>query len=213
MSVGPDVIDPVCHYDPENKRFVVAITTLQVDANGDFTGKNTIDVAVSNTGDPTGTWTIYYVPPRTTARTARRTTAARSTARRPGRASRTTRTSARTPTASTSRPTSTTCSGPAYNAAQIFAFSKAQLAAHPASIGVTLVENLSVDGSPGFTVWPATSPAGQYSSERNGTEYFLSTIAGDGSETGNPTGTARRIGLWALTNTKSLELRRHRRSG
>jgi len=34
---------------------------------------------------------------------------------------------------------------------------------------------------------------------------FLSTIAGDGSETGNPTGTARRVGLWALTNTKSLE--------
>ena len=95
--------------------------------------------------------------------------------------------------------------GPAYNAAQIFAFSKAQLAAHPATINVTLVENLAVDGSPGFTVWPATSPAGQYSTERNGTEYFLSTIAGDGFETGNPTGTARRIGLWALTNTKSLD--------
>ena len=70
---------------------------------------------------------------------------------------------------------------------------------------MTLVENLNVDGSPGFTVWPATSPAGQYSSERNGTEYFLSTIAGDGFETGNPTGTARRIGLWALTNTASLD--------
>ena len=95
--------------------------------------------------------------------------------------------------------------GPSFNAAQIFAFSKKQLAAHPASIDVTLVENLNVDGSPGFTVWPATSPAGQYSSERNGTEYFLSTIAGDGSETGNPTGTARRVGLWALTNTKSLD--------
>ncbi|MGW8226304.1 MAG: hypothetical protein ACWGOY_11250, partial [Anaerolineales bacterium] len=38
-----------------------------------------------------------------------------------------------------------------------------------------------------------------------GVEYFLSTIAGDGSETGNPTGTARRIGLWALTNTDSLD--------
>ena len=32
--------------------------------------------------------------------------------------------------------------GPSYSAAQIFAFSKAQLAAHPASIPVTLVENL-----------------------------------------------------------------------
>jgi hypothetical protein len=94
--------------------------------------------------------------------------------------------------------------GPNYNAAQIFAFSKAQLAAHPGMIDVTLIENLNVDGSPGFTVWPAISPVGQYSNERKGTEYFLSTIAGDGSETGNPTGTARRIGLWALTNTSSL---------
>ncbi len=95
--------------------------------------------------------------------------------------------------------------GPSYNAAQIYAFSKAQLAAHPSTIDVTLVENLNVDGSPGFTVWPATSNADDYASDKNGTEYFLSTIAGDGSETGNPTGTARRIGLWALTNTKSLD--------
>ena len=70
---------------------------------------------------------------------------------------------------------------------------------------MTLVENLNVDGSPGFTVWPATLPAGQYAPDKNGTEYLLSTIAGDGSESGNPTGTARRIGLWALTNTRSLD--------
>jgi hypothetical protein len=97
--------------------------------------------------------------------------------------------------------------GPSYNAAQIFAFSKAELADHPATIDVTLVENLNVDGSPGFTVWPAISPAGQYATDKNGhgVEYFLSTVAGDGSETGNPTGTARRIGLWALTNTDSLD--------
>ena len=47
--VGPNVIDPVCHYDPDNNRFMVVITTLHVDANGDFNGKNTIDLAVSNT--------------------------------------------------------------------------------------------------------------------------------------------------------------------
>ena len=54
-------------------------------------------------------------------------------------------------------------------------------------------------------MWPAQSPPGEQSDERNGTEYFLSTIAGDGSETGNPTGTARKIGVWALTNTRSLD--------
>ncbi len=204
-SVGPNVIDPVCHYDPDNQRFMVAITTLFVDANGDFNGKNTIDLAVSNTGDPTGAWTIYHVPAQNdgTDGTPDHGCTLDGTAHGPcfqdyphiG--------------ADANGVYVTTNEydlfGPSFNAAQIFAFSKKQLAAHPAAIDVTLVENLNVDGSPGFTVWPATSPAGQYSSERNGSEYFLSTIAGDGSETGNPTGTARRVGLWALTNTKSLD--------
>jgi len=203
--IGPNVIDPVCLYDPDHQRFMVAITTLFVDANGDFNGKNTIDLAVSNTGDPTGAWTIYHVPAQNDGAdgTPDHGCTLDGTAHGPcfqdyphiG--------------ADANGVYITTNEydlfGPSFNAAQIFAFSKAQLATHPAAIDVTLVENLNVDGSPGFTVWPAQSPAGQYSSERNGTEYFLSTIAGDGSETGNPTGTARRVGLWALTNTKSLD--------
>jgi hypothetical protein len=61
--VGPFVIDPVCLYDGDTNRFVFVITTLgQVPATGAFTGKNTIDVAVSNSGDPTGTWTVYKIP-------------------------------------------------------------------------------------------------------------------------------------------------------
>ena len=174
-AIGPNVIDPVCHYDPENQRFIVAITTLDVDANGDFNGKNTIDLAVSNTGDPTGAWTIYRVPAQNdgTDGTPDHGCTLDGTAHGPcfqdyphiG--------------ADANGVYVTTNEydlfGPSFNAAQIFAFSKTQLAAHPASIDVTLVENLNVDGSPGFTVWPATSPAGQYSSERNGTEYLLST--------------------------------------
>jgi hypothetical protein len=198
-QVGPDVIDPVCTYDPDNHRFVVAITTLDVDAKGNFTGRNTIDIAVSNSGNPTGTWTIYYTPAQNNGTEG-------------------------TPDHHcdlgfcfqdyphiggdangiyiTTNEYSTF--GNSYSGAQIFAFSKAQLAAHPASITVTTVQNLSVRGSPGFTVWPATSPAGQYASDAHGTEYFLSTIAGDGSETGNPTRTANRLAVWALTNTRSL---------
>ncbi len=196
---GPDVIDPVCHYDPDHQRFIVAITTLLVDRQGNYNGKNTIDLAVSNTGNPTGTWTIYHVPAQNNGKQG-------------------------TPNHHcdlgfcfqdyphiggdangvyiTTNEYSTF--GDSYSGAQIFAFSKAQLAAHPAKLTVTTVENLSVKGIPGFTVWPATSPAGQYATTWNGTEYFLSTIAGDGYETGNPTGTANRLGIWALTNTASL---------
>jgi hypothetical protein len=203
-EIGPFVVDPVCLYDPEHQRFVLVITTLHGDEEGNFNGRNTIDLAVSNSGDPTGAWTVYSVPAQNDG-----------TEGTPDHGC--------TTDGSTHGPcfqdyphigqdangvyvTSNEYDlfGPAFNAAQVFAYSKAQLAAHPASIDVTLVENLEVDGSPGFTVWPAISNAGDYSSERNGTEYLLSTIAGDGSETGNPTGTARRIGLWALTNTASL---------
>jgi len=203
-QVGDNVIDPVCYYDPENQRFVIAITTLHVNDDGDFNGKNTIDVAVSNTADPTGAWTVYKVSAQNdgTDGTPDHGCTLDGVAHGPcfqdyphiG--------------ADKNGVYITTNEydlfGPSFNAAQVFAFSKAELAAHPASVRVTLVENLNVDGSPGFTVWPATSNAGDYASDKGGTEYFLSTIAGDGSETGNPTGTARRIGLWAVTNTSSL---------
>jgi hypothetical protein len=202
--IGPNVIDPVCYYDPDNNRFVVAITTLHVDGDGNFNGKNTIDLAVSNSGDPTGTWTIYYVPAQNDGTDGTPNHGCTLDGSTPGPCFQD------YPHIGADRnglfvtTNEYDLFGPSYSAAQIFAFSKTQLAAHPASINVTLVENLSVDGSPGFTVWPANSPAGQYATDKNGTEYFLSTIAGDGFETGNPTGTARRIGLWAVTNTASL---------
>jgi len=204
FEFGPFVIDPVCYYDPENQRFVVAITTLHQTTAGDFTGRNTIDVAVSNTGDPTGVWTLYYIPAQNDGTEGTPNHGCTLDGVTPGPCFQDYPHIGADANGVYISTNEYDLFGPKYSAAQIFAFSKAQLAAHPSSINVTLVENLSVDGSPGFTVWPATSPAGQYSNERNGTEYFLSTIAGDGSETGNPTGTARRIGLWALTNTASL---------
>jgi hypothetical protein len=205
FEFGPFVIDPICYYDPDNQRFVVSVTTLHVDPpTGNFTGRNTIDVAVSNTGDPTGTWTVYYVPAQNDGTEGTPNHGCTLDGTTPGPCFQDYPHIGADANGVYITTNEYDLFGPSYSAAQIYAFSKAQLAAHPSVIDVTLVENLNVDGSPGFTVWPAISPAGQYSNERNGTEYFLSTIAGDGSETGNPTGTARRIGLWALTNTASL---------
>lgn len=203
-EIGANVIDPICLYDPAVNRFVVVITTLHVDDFGDFNGKNTIDVAVSNSGDPTGAWTVYYVPAQNDGTDGTPNHGCTLDGITPGPCFQDYPHIGADKNGVYVTTNEYDLFGPSYSAAQIFAFSKAQLAAHPTSIGVTLVENLNVDGSPGFTVWPATSPAGQYSSEANGTEYLMSTIAGDGSETGNPTGTARRIGLWAVTNTASL---------
>jgi hypothetical protein len=199
--LGPQVIDPVCHYDPDNNRFVVAITTLDV-TDGNYNGKNTIDVAVSNTGNPTGTWTIYRVPAQNdgTDGTPDHHCLLNDDGD-PGPCFQDYPHIGGDANGIYITTNEFSLFGPGYNAAQIFAFSKAELATHPASIGVTLVENLFVDAQQGFTVWPATSPVGQYSPERNGTEYFLSTIA-DGCPEAYCT--AKRIGLWALTNTASL---------
>ena len=202
--IGPRVIDPVCHYDPDNGRFVVVITTLHSLPDGTFTGRNTIDVAVSNTANPTGAWTIYSVPAQNDGTEGTPDHGCTLDGRVHGPCFQD------YPHIGGDRygiyvsTNEYDLFGPNYSGGQIFAFSKSQLAAHPASINVTLLQDITVDGSRGFTVWPATSPAGQYSNEANGTEYLMSTVAGDGSETGNPTGTARRLGLWAITNTASL---------
>ena len=203
-AIGPRVIDPICHYDPDNQRFVVVITTLHSLPDGTFTGRNTIDLAVSNTGDPTGAWTVYSVPAQNDGTEGTPNHGCTSDGELPGPCFQDYPHIGGDQNGIYVTTNEYDLFGPNFNAAQVFAFSKSQLAAHPANINVTLIENLALDGSPGFTAWPATSPAGQYSAERNGTEYLLSTIAGDGSETGNPTGTARRIGMWAITNTASL---------
>jgi hypothetical protein len=204
-EIGPNVIDPVCLYDPDFKRFVVAITTLHVvPATGDFTGRNTIDLAVSTTSDPRKPWTIYHVPAQNDGTEGTPDHGCTTDGKTHGPCFQDYPHIGLDANGVYISTNEYDLFGPSYSAAQIFAFSKAQLANHPASVNVTLVENLSVAGTPGFTVWPATSPAGEFSRERNGTEYMLSTIAGDGSETGNPTGTANKLGVWAITNTSSL---------
>jgi hypothetical protein len=205
-DIGPNVIDPVCHYDPDFNRFVVAITTLHVvPATGDFTGRNTIDVAVSNTSDPTGRWTIYSVPAQNDGTEGTPDHGCTTDGTTPGPCFQDYPHIGGDANGIYITTNEYDLFGPNFNAAQVYAFSKAQLAAHPASVRVTLVPNLELAGTPGFTVWPATSPANQYETDANGTEFMLSSVAGDGSETGNPTGTAKRIGLWALTNTASLD--------
>ena len=55
--------DPSCLYDADTQRwFHVVLTLDRVGTTGAFTGKNHLDLAVSNTANPTGSWTIYRLP-------------------------------------------------------------------------------------------------------------------------------------------------------
>jgi len=207
---GQFVTDPSCLYDAATQRFFVVVLTLEVvPTSGAFTRVNHLDIAVSQTSNPTGSWNIYRVDVTNDG----------------------TNTGGANPGPFlgdyphigadangfyiTTNAYPWCCNG--FSGAQIYAFSKAQLAAGAATVAMQhidtsgMVNAPSEAGStqPGFTVWPAQSP-GTTSFDLNagGTEYLLSSNAGDEAQkpvSGNAgTRTSNQLIVWALTNTASL---------
>ncbi len=89
-----------------------------------------------------------------------------------------------------------------FNAAQIYAIPKRQIVAGAQRVSLVHIDTKDhlLDGHPGFAVWPAVSPDGDFANTNRGTAYFLSSEAVF-SDTGN----ADRLRIWALGNTRSLE--------
>jgi hypothetical protein len=195
---GPFVTDPSCYFDADTQRWFNVVLTLDVDpVSGDFLGPNHLDLAVSTTSDPTGSYTIYRIPAQDDG--------------------------------TQGTPNHNCAGGPClgdfphlgadrngfyittneypffedgFHAAQLYALPKRALASGAATVSVTQIDTIgAVGGNPGFTVWPATSPAGGYADDLGGTEYFLSSMA---AEEANGNGTDNRIALWALSNSSSL---------
>jgi len=207
---GPAVTDPSCYYDAQTQRFYMVVLTYYL-VGGDLVD-NTLDIAVSATSNPTGTWNIYrvHVTDDGTHTIARNACPCLGDYPHIG--------------ADANGFYVTTNSypwnGTGFNGAQIYAFSKRQLASGAATVKVTHIDTFAsvnvMTGEtpslkqPGFTVWPAQSPGiSSYELGAGGTEYFLSSNAAD--EATHPvsgTGgdyTSSQIVLWALTNTSSLD--------
>jgi hypothetical protein len=198
FTIGPEITDPSCVYDPDTQRFYHVVLTLDR-VNNHTTAlnlQNHIDLAVSDTSNPLGSWTVYsfYV----------------------------------TDDGSNGTPAHANCPclgdyphigfdshgiyittnefpwPGGYNSSQIYAMSKRQLAAGGP---VTLVRMDTNDIPfqifagvyiPGFTVWPAQSPAGDFATQNNGTEYLMASLAvWDGFD--------NRIAIYSLSNTASLD--------
>lgn len=194
---GQFVTDPSCYFDKPTQRWFQVALTLDTLANGTDTGTNHLDLAVSQTSDPTGLWTIYRIPVQDNGTDG-------------------------TPDHHCSdgfcfgdyphigadangfyiTTNEYSFFGPEYKAAQIYAISKASLASGTANIKVTQFDTTgAVNGNPGFTVWPAVSPGNAYEYSHNGTEYFLSS---DAAEEANGVGISKDLIVWTLTNTASL---------
>jgi hypothetical protein len=202
---GPFVTDPSCYYDAQTQRFFVVILTLETTPGGAFTTVNHLDLAVSATSNPTGSWNIYRID----------VTADGS----PGN------TGGPCPClgdyphigADANGFYITTNSYPwgpgSFDGAQIYAFSKAQLAAGAASVTMVHIDTTGTVNAtspvaqiePGFTVWPAQSPGtNSFDLNAGGTEYFLSSNAGDEASGTAFTGSSTDLVVWALKNTSSL---------
>jgi hypothetical protein len=196
---GPFTFDISCHYDPDSNRwFHLAVDLDQEPVSGDFTGKNYLDLAVSNSGDPRGDWTVYRIP---AINDGSEGTPDHNCAGGPCFGD--------FPHIGVDRNGVyiTTNEFPLFEdgfvGAQVYAISKRHLVSLPSSIDVTLFNTADTPvhpGEPGFTVWPALSPGTQFSDEAGGTEYFVSSNAvfDDANADSNE------LIVWALTNTSSL---------
>jgi hypothetical protein len=203
------VTDPSCIYDAATQRFFVVVLTLETFPNGAFTQQNHIDIAVSQTSNPTGGWNIYRLDVTDDG----------------------TNTGGANPGPYlgdyphigadangfyvTTNAYPWCCNG--FAGAQVYALSKSQLASGAANVTMQHIDTSGMVNAPsdagstqpGFTVWPAQSPGtDSFESSNGGTEYFLSSNAAD--EATHPTTgtggdhTSSQIVVWTLTNTSSL---------
>src|ERR671929_597035 len=207
---GQFVTDPTCIYDAQTQRFFLVVLTLEVNSTtGGFTTVNHLDLAVTQTSNPTGAWNIYRIDVTNDG----------------------TNTGGANPGPFlgdyphigadangiylTTNAYPWCCNG--FSGAQIYALSKAQLAAGAANVTMQHIDTSGMVNAPsdagstqpGFTVWPAQSPGtSSFNLANNGTEYFLSSNAAD--EAQKPVSgaagsrTSNQLVAWTLTNTASL---------
>jgi hypothetical protein len=200
---GPFTFDISCHYDPDTNRwFHLAVDLDQDPASGEFTGKNYIDLAVSNSGDPTGSWTVYRIPGINDGTEG-------------------------TPDHDCGPPGLDACFADfphigvdkygvyitsnefplfvdGFIGAQVYAISKKQLVSASPTID-TFLFNTADDpvrpGEPGFTVWPALSPQRQFAGGGGGTEFFVSSNAVFDDANAD----SEELILWGLVHTSTLD--------
>lgn len=201
FTFGPFTFDISCHYDPDTNRwFHLAVDLEQDPTTGAFTGRNYLDLAVSTSGDPTGSWNVYRIPGMNDG------TEGTPNHNCPGGPC-----FADFPHIGVDRNGVyiTTNEFPLFDngftGAQVYAISKKALVNGANTIDVFLFDTSQPawrvrDGEPGFTLWPALSAAKQFDGAQGGTNYFVSSNAVFDDFNGD----SQEMIVWALSNTKSL---------
>jgi len=204
------VTDPTCIYDAATQRFFLVVLTLETRPNGSFTLVNHLDIAVTQTSNPVGAWNIYRVDVTNDGTNAGGVNPCPCLGDYPHIG------------ADANGFYVTTNAYPwnsnGFDGAQLYAFSKAQLAAGASHVNMVHIDTYGMVAAPsdagatqpGFTVWPAQSPGtDSFDTGAGGTEYLLSSNAAD--EATHPVaGTggnyvSNQLVAWSLTNTSSLD--------
>ena len=194
---GPDITDPSCLFDADTQRwFHVVLTLDRVGTTASLAGTNHLDLAVSNTADPTGTWTVYSLPVQNNGTQG-------------------------TPDHQCDQgfclgdyphigadahgifvtTNEFSLFGSGFYGAQIYAMSKQRLTSHASNIPVVLINTGDPDiPVPGFTVWPAQSVGSNHNAANGGTEFLLSSLA-----VFFESGESNLLVQWTIANTQSLD--------
>ncbi|MGB7845201.1 MAG: hypothetical protein WBL63_06270 [Candidatus Acidiferrum sp.] len=209
LQFGPSITDPSCTFDRQTHRWFHVVLTLDR-ANiltQSLSGANHLDIAVSATASPLGPWNVYSLPVQDDG-----------TQGTPDHHCTLGTNPAHGPCLGDYPHIGVDASGfyittnefnlvsPGFHGAQIYALSKRQLAAGASSVTVVQFDTadpslgVQLDGTPGFTVWPAVSAGNEFDDSGDGTEYFLSSEA-----IFQMTGVDSRLRLWRMRNTESLD--------
>jgi hypothetical protein len=197
QEIGPSIFDPSCYFDRDTQRwFHLANTVDRIGVSFEYAGTDHLDLAVSQTSNPLDGWNIYRIPAQNNG------TQGTPDHHCPGAIC-----AADYPHFGadangiyiTTNEFGFFAGG--FQAAQIYALSKAALVSGDSDVAVTLIDtrNYPLDGHPGITAWPAVTPSGRYATAEGGTEYFLSS-----TEVFNASPGDNRLRIWALSNTQSL---------
>ena len=194
---GPSVTDPVCYFDPDTQRwFHVVLTLDHVGTTARLSGTNHLDIAVSQTADPTGSWNIYRLPVQnngTQGTPDHRCNNGFCLGDYPHIGA-----DANAIFLTTNE---FAVFGGGFYGAQIYAISKRALASGAANPNVVLWNGGDPSiPAPAFTVWPAVSPSSQYNTDYGGTQYLLNTDA-----VFFDSGTSNTLWVWSVTNTSAID--------
>ena len=214
VTFGPSITDPSCHFDPDTQRWYhIALTLDRVaPTTQSLNGKNHLDIAVSTTSNPLGTWMVFHLPVQDDG-----------TDGTPDHNCQ-----ARVRIGGVLTLVDAQCLGDyphlgmdanglyittnefelfspgRFKGSQVYTISKRQLAAGgPANFVQFDTAGLASGlpyGLPGFTVWPSLSPDTNFRTDNGGTEFALSSLA-----VFTTNGIFNQLVMWELTNTQSID--------